>query len=44
LEQAVELAPYMVKYRRNLGDIKPFVVDDAHLAALEKLAEDSATL
>ena len=44
LEQAVELAPCKVKYRRDLGEIKRFVAGDAHLAALEKLAEDSATL
>ena len=44
LEQAVELAPRKAKYRRDLGDITRFVAGDAHLAALEKLAEDSATL
>ena len=44
LEQAVELAPRNAKYRRDLGEITRFVAGDAHLAALEKLAEDSATL
>jgi tetratricopeptide (TPR) repeat protein len=41
-EQAVELAPNKAKYRRDLGEITRS--GDAHLAALEKLAEDSATL
>jgi tetratricopeptide (TPR) repeat protein len=40
-ERAVELAPDKTKYRRDLGNI---VVGDAHLAALEKLAEDGAAL
>ena len=44
LERAVELEPCNVKYRYSLADITPFVAGDAHLAALEKLAEDSATL
>jgi len=44
LEQAVKLAPYKVTYRRNLGDVIRFATGDAHLAALEKLAEDSAKL
>ena len=43
-ERAVELEPCKVKYRYGLGNITPFVAGDAHLAALEKLAEDSATL
>ena len=44
LEQAVKLAPRKAKYRRDLGEITRFVAEDAHLAALEKLAADSATL
>ena len=44
LERSVKLAPRKAKYRRNLGEITRFVAGDAHLAALEKLAEDSATL
>ncbi len=44
LERAVELAPSKVEYRRGLGDITRFVVGGTHLAALEKLAEDRATL
>ena len=44
LERAVELAPDKAKYRRDLGEITRFAAGDAHLAALEKLAEDSATL
>ena len=44
LEQAVKLAPRKAKYRRDLGEITRFVAEDAHLAALEKLATDSAAL
>jgi tetratricopeptide (TPR) repeat protein len=44
LEQAVELAPWRVKYRRDLGEIMRFVAGDVHLAALEKMAKDSAKL
>ena len=44
LKQAVKLAPRTAKYRRDLGEITRFVAGDAHLAALEKLAADSATL
>jgi tetratricopeptide (TPR) repeat protein len=44
LEQAVELAPCKVKYRYDLSNITPFVAGDVHLTALEKLAEESATL
>jgi tetratricopeptide (TPR) repeat protein len=43
-EQAIELAPRATKYRRNLGDITRFVAGGTHLTALEKLAENSATL
>jgi tetratricopeptide (TPR) repeat protein len=43
-EQAVTLAPCKAKYRRDLGEITRFVPGDANLAALEKLAEDSAAL
>ena len=44
LEQAVELAPCKVQYRFDLGNITRFVAGDPHLAALEKLAADNATL
>jgi tetratricopeptide (TPR) repeat protein len=44
MEQAIELAPNKPNYRRNLGDITRFVTGDAHLAALEKVAEDAAAL
>jgi tetratricopeptide (TPR) repeat protein len=43
LEHAVELAPRKAKYRRDLGNITRFVAGDAHVNALEKLVEDSAT-
>jgi tetratricopeptide (TPR) repeat protein len=41
-ERAVELAPDKAKYRRDLAEVTRS--DDAHLAALEKLAEEGATL
>jgi tetratricopeptide (TPR) repeat protein len=44
LEQAIELAPFQVKYRRALGEVRRFVAGDPHLIALEKLAEEDATL
>jgi tetratricopeptide (TPR) repeat protein len=43
-EKAVELAPRKAKYRRDLGEITRLGGGDAHLAALEKLAKDSAAL
>jgi Tfp pilus assembly protein PilF len=44
LEKAVKLAPCKVRYRYDLANIARFVPGDAHLAALEKLAESSDTL
>ena len=38
------LAPYNVRYRRDLGRNHAFCLGDARLAAFEKLAEDTATL
>ena len=44
LEQAVKLAPCKVQYRFDLANITRFVAGDPHLAALEKLSADNATL
>jgi tetratricopeptide (TPR) repeat protein len=44
LERAIELAPCKVNYRRALGEARRFVAGDAHLIAMEKLAEDDAPL
>jgi tetratricopeptide (TPR) repeat protein len=44
LEQAVRLAPDNVRYRLNLSLIVRFVAGDPHLAAIERLAQDSASL
>ena len=44
LEQAVKLAPRTAKYRRDLGQIKHFAAGDPHLAEMEQLAQDSASL
>ncbi len=44
LEQAVVLAPRKAKYRRDLGEITRIVAGDPHLAAMELLAQDSASL
>jgi tetratricopeptide (TPR) repeat protein len=44
LENAVRLAPRNVKFLRNLGEMVRFATGDPRLAALERLAEDSASL
>jgi tetratricopeptide (TPR) repeat protein len=44
VEQAILLAPRNVKYRCNLGQIVRFGVGDPHLAVMEQLANDSASL
>jgi tetratricopeptide (TPR) repeat protein len=44
LEQAVRLAPRNAKYRRDLGEITHFVPGDPNLAAMEHLAQESASL
>ena len=43
-EQAVHLAPRNAEYRRLLGDVMRFVAGDPHLAAMEQLAQESASL
>jgi tetratricopeptide (TPR) repeat protein len=44
LEQAIRLAPRNAKYRRNLGEIAGFTAGDTHLADMEQLARDGASL
>jgi tetratricopeptide (TPR) repeat protein len=44
LEEAVRLAPRNAAYRRSLGESARFVAGDAHLAAMELMARDSASL
>ncbi len=43
-EQAVRLAPRNAKYLYNLATITRFAAGDPHLAAMEKLARESASL
>jgi tetratricopeptide (TPR) repeat protein len=44
LEQAVRLAPRNTKFRRDLGETVRLAAGDPHLAELEQLAEDRASL
>lgn len=43
-ERAIELAPRVARYRYNLGELMQYVSGDPHLAAMEKLLQDCATL
>jgi tetratricopeptide (TPR) repeat protein len=43
-EQAIRLAPRQAAYFRNLGDLRRFVAGEAHLTAMEELAQDAASL
>jgi tetratricopeptide (TPR) repeat protein len=43
-EQAIRLAPGNVSYYDNLAAVRPFVVGDPYLTALEALATDAAAL
>jgi tetratricopeptide (TPR) repeat protein len=44
LERAIELAPSRTVTYRLLGDVKRFAATDPHLAAMQKLARDMASL
>jgi len=43
-EKAIERAPNVGRFYRNLADCRQFVSGDPHLAAMEKLARDRASL
>ena len=44
MEQAIQLAPGTIKYRRYLGQLERYVAGDPRLAALEQLAQDTTLL
>jgi len=43
-ERAIQFAPRKAAYFRNLGDLRCFVAGEPHLAAMEELAKDAASL
>ncbi|MGA7809149.1 tetratricopeptide repeat protein [Bradyrhizobium sp.] len=43
-ERAIALAPHAPEYYRQLGDVRKYSAGDPHLAALETLADDEASL
>ncbi len=44
LERAIELAPRKAEFYRSLAESKRFTADNPHLAAIEALARDAASL